>query len=152
MQLLDSYEYDLLPEQSQGKPKTSMTFWVTCKRARWTNRSLVIILIRSRYMQQLSMATFNDLPLQLLPDIMQGVAMLEDLVPCCLVSKTFCAQARSFLYYAIVVSPSHSEEKVTQRRQNSWCGHVSHVVTEASQPFWHLVVFPGNSTARSETR
>ena len=65
------------------------------------------------------MTAFNDLPLELLPDIIQGVVKPGSLALFCLVSKTFCKFTRPFLYHTVAIFPWHDKEKVIQRNYKS---------------------------------
>ena len=58
------------------------------------------------------MTTFNDLPLELLPAIVQNVVKSSSLASFCLVNKTFCEFTRPFLYHTISVFPWQHKKKV----------------------------------------
>jgi len=58
------------------------------------------------------MTTFNNLPLELLPVIVQNVVNPESLASFCLVNKTFCGFTRPFLYHTIAIFPWNQKEKV----------------------------------------
>lgn len=59
-----------------------------------------------------SMTAFNDLPLEVLPDIVRHVAKPKTLASFCLVNKAFYKFASPFLYHTIAVLSWHHEEKV----------------------------------------
>ena len=67
------------------------------------------------------MTTFNNLPLELLPVIVQNVVNPESLASFCLVNKTFCEFTRPFLYHTVVVFPWHQKEKVMERDRDFLC-------------------------------
>jgi len=61
------------------------------------------------------MTTFNNLPLELLPVIVQNVVNPSNLASFCLVSKTFREFTRPLLYHTIAVFPWNQKEKVKER-------------------------------------
>jgi len=67
------------------------------------------------------MTTFNNLPLELLPVIVQNVVNPESLASFCLVNKTFCEFTRPFLYHTIAVFPWNQKEKVMERERDPLC-------------------------------
>jgi hypothetical protein len=59
------------------------------------------------------MTAFNDLPLEMLPGIVQNIVQPSSLALICLVSKTVCKFTQPFLYHTITVLPWHRKvEKV----------------------------------------
>jgi len=67
------------------------------------------------------MPTFNNLPLELLPVIVQNIVNPESLALFCLVSKAFCDFTRPFLYNTITVFPWNQKEKVMERDHDPLC-------------------------------
>lgn len=55
---------------------------------------------------------FDDLPVELLPGIVQNVVKPRSLASFCLVNKTFCKYTQPYLYHTITVFPWHHKEKV----------------------------------------
>lgn len=58
------------------------------------------------------MTAFNDLPLDVLPGIVQNIVLPRSLASLCLVNKTFRKFTQPFLYHTIAVLPWHHKEKV----------------------------------------
>lgn len=67
------------------------------------------------------MTIFNDLPLDLLPAIVQDVGQPSSLASLCLVNKTFCHSTQPILYRAISVLGRHFQEKVARHYSNPSC-------------------------------
>jgi hypothetical protein len=65
------------------------------------------------------MTTFNDLPVELLPAIVQNVVKPSNLASFCLVNKVFCEFTRPFLYHTIAVFPWNHKEKVIRHNRKS---------------------------------
>jgi len=66
------------------------------------------------------MTTFNNLPLELLPVIVQNVVNPGSLASFCLVNKFFCEFTQPFLYHTIAVFPWNQKEKVAQHDRKSF--------------------------------
>lgn len=58
------------------------------------------------------MTTFNDLPLELLPGVIQNIVKPGSLASFCLVNRVWCEFTRPFLYHTIAVFPWNHKEKV----------------------------------------
>ena len=99
------------------------------------------------------MITFNDLPLELLPGIVQNVVKPMNLASFCLVNKIFCEFTRPFLYHTIAVFPWHHKEKVMQHNRKPSCrAYLTDLVNKDRQTLSYSVVFSRTSQARSEVR
>lgn len=59
-----------------------------------------------------SMATFHDLPLELLPSILHHLVKPDQLATACLVNKTFYTFAAADLYQIASILPWHKDSKV----------------------------------------
>lgn len=68
------------------------------------------------------MTAFSDLPLDILPGIVQNVVQSRNLVSSCLVNKAFCKFTQPFLYHTITVLSWHPKDKVPH--YNSSVGHL----------------------------
>lgn len=99
------------------------------------------------------MATFDDLPLEVLPIIVQNIVQPRILASFCLVNKALCVFTQPFLYHTIAVWHRDHEEKVP-RCVLSWRASESNspIAIEARQTFSNTVVFPRTGQIRPETR